>query len=154
MKKAFVLAFAGASILAACSDNQSAINDDRKDRADTSTVVTDAPPTTYSAYTPAEGDVTYRDKKVMVYRNGAWVESNDDVKLDDGIVVYRSGVVKKDDKEVELEEGIVVNKEGDFFDRTGKAMENMWSDIKKGASKVKEEAKEAVTDEEKEDDKK
>jgi hypothetical protein len=154
MKKVFVLAFAGVSILAACNDNQSSINDDSTERQDTSTVVTDAPPTTYSAYTPAEGDVSYRDKQVMVYRNGAWVRSDEDVKLDNGIVVYRTGVAKKDDKEVELEEGVVVNKEGDFFDRTGKAMENMWSDVKKGAGKVKEEAKEAVTDEEKEDDKK
>jgi hypothetical protein len=152
MKKAFVLAFAGVSILVACNDNQtSSINDDRQD---TTTVVTDAPPTTYTTYTPVEGDVTYRDKKVLVYRNGAWVEANEDVKLDNGIVVYRTGVVKKDDKEVELEEGVVVNREGDFFDRTGKAMENMWSDIKKGAKKVKEETKEAVTDEEKEDYKK
>jgi len=33
-------------------------------------------------------------------RNGAWVDADDDVKLDDGVVVYRTGHVKKDGREV------------------------------------------------------
>ena len=31
-----------------------------------------------------------------------------------------------------MEEGQVVSKEGDFFDRAGRAIENAWEDVKAG----------------------
>ena len=86
MKKIIAMAFAGLS-LAACNND-----------ADTASVETDTTTTTTTTtttYTPVDGDVTYRENKVMVMRNGEWVEADDDVTLDNGVVVYRTGKVKK-----------------------------------------------------------
>ena len=51
----------------------------------------------------------------MVYRNGQWVEADDDVKL---------------------ENGEVVDRDGDFFDATGRAIENAWDDTKAGVKEA------------------
>jgi hypothetical protein len=166
MKKVFVLAIASASLIA-CNDNQSpSINDDTRDTS--TTVVTEPPAATTTAYMPAEGDVSYRDKDVMVYRNGAWVKADDDVKLDDGIIVYKDGKVKKDNDVVVLEDGEIVTRDGNFFDRSGQKIENAWKDtkegvkegtketgnaIEKGAEKVKDKAHDAVENEHDEDKK-
>jgi outer membrane biogenesis lipoprotein LolB len=94
MKRIIALAFAAVS-LTACNDDA---------ETDTTTVDTDTTTTTTTttstntAYVPGEGDVTYREKKVMVYRNGDWVEADNDVTLDDGVVVRRSGRVERDGK--------------------------------------------------------
>ena len=167
MKKIILMAIAAVS-LAACNDN--AGENTSVDSRDTSTgtVTTtldgtsgdtsnDTSTTASSGYVATEGDVTYRDRKVKVMRNREWVDADDDVKLDDGVVVYRSGRVKRDNKEIELEEGQVVTKTGNFFDKTGRAIENAWdatkegvkdagSAIKKAGKKTKEKAKDAVTD--------
>jgi hypothetical protein len=137
MKKILVLAFA-ATWLIACNDNeQGTINEDTRDNSTVTEPAPTAPVATdNNVYTPAEGDVSYRERKVMVMRNGQWVEAEEDVKLDNGVVVYRTGKVKKDDKETELEEGVVINREGNFFDRTGRAMENAWDETKKGVKKA------------------
>lgn len=133
MKKVFVLAIASASLIACNNTETPSINDDTRDN---STVVTEPASPTTTAYVPVDGDVAYRDHKVHVYRNGAWVEAEEDVKLDDGIIVYRNGKVKKDDDVVVLEDGEVVNKNGEFFDKAGQKIENAWDDTKEGASKV------------------
>lgn len=155
MKKIFGLAIVSMAFFA-CNDNESpSINEDTRD---TSTTVIETPaPATDNVYVPVDGDITYRDNKVHVMRNGAWVEADDDVKLDNGVVVYRTGKVKKDGKEVELEDGVVVTKDGNFFDRTGRAIENAWDatkegvkkagkEIEKGAEKAGDKASDAVHD--------
>ena len=45
----------------------------------------------------------------------------------------------QDGKEIEVEDGVVINKDGDFFDRTGQAMENAWDDTKAGVKKAGDE---------------
>jgi hypothetical protein len=131
MKKIFAMAFAAFS-LAACNNDHA--DTTTVDMTDTTTVDTTLTTTTTStAYTPAEGDVTYRDKNVMIYRNGQWVKTNEDVKMENGVVVRKSGKVEKEGKEVELKEGEVVNKTGNFFDKTGRAIDNAWDATKEGA---------------------
>ena len=101
------------------------------------TVETDA--TTMSAttaYTPAEGDVKYRDGQLMVWKNNEWVEADDNVKMDNGVVVYKNGEVKRDDDVVVMEDGEVVSHTGKFFDKTGKAVEDAWDATKKGVEKA------------------
>lgn len=152
MKTILTMAFA-ALTLAACNDN----NADKDTVNTTDTTITT---TTTTTYIPVEGDVTVREKKVMVMRNGQWVEADSDVSLDNGVVVTRSGRVVKDGQERELQEGEVVNRTGDFFDRSGRAIENAWDAtkegvkdagqaIEKGAKKVGEKAKDVVDDDDK-----
>ena len=138
MKKIFGLAIVSMAAFAACNDNQTpSINEDTRD---TSTVIETTPPaTTTTAYVPVDGDVTVKDDKVLVMRNGEWVETKEDVKFNNGVVVYRSGKAKKDGKEIEVEDGVVINKDGDFFDRTGQAIENAWDDTKTGVKKAGDE---------------
>ena len=163
MKKILGLAIVSMAIFA-CNDNQTpSINEDTRDTS--STVIETPPPPAAVAYVPADGDVTYRDHKLMVMKNGEWVEAKEDVKLDNGVVIYRNGKVKKDGKEVEIEDGYIVNKEGNFFDKAGNAIENAWDDtkegvkkagneIEKGAKKVGDKAEDAVNDDDHTDDKK
>jgi hypothetical protein len=131
MKRILALAIA-ATTLYACGENQSndAAMDDREDAPISS------PATTNSAYTPSEGDVIHEGDDIKVYRNGQWVESDDEITLDNGAIVYEDGRVVKDDKEVELEDGEIATKTGNFFDRTGKAIEKGWEDVKQGAKKA------------------
>ena len=156
MKKILGLAIVSMAVFA-CNDNQSpGINDDTRD---TSTVMETPPPpaATETVYVPAEGDYTYKEKKVMQLQNGEWVEVKKEVKLDNGTVIEKNGTVKREGKEIKLEEGTVVNKEGNFFDKTGHAIDNAWdatkdgvkkagNEIEKGAKKVGEEVHDATHD--------
>ena len=155
MKKILGLAIVSMAIFA-CNDSQSpSINEDTRD---TSTVIETPPPaTTETVYVPVDGDYTYREKKVMVLENGEWVEVKKEVKLDNGTVIEKDGTVKRDGKEIELEEGTIVNKEGNFFDKTGHAIDNAWeatkdgvkkagNEIEKGAKKVGDEVHDATHD--------
>jgi hypothetical protein len=152
MKKIFGLAIVSMAIFA-CNDAENpSINEDTRD---TSTVIETPPaPSTTTAYVPADGDVTVKNDKVLVMRNGEWVETKEDVKLDNGVVVYRSGKAKKDGREIEVEDGVVINKEGDFFDRTGQAIENAWDDAKAGVKKAGDKIEDAVDDDDHHDDEK
>ena len=87
-------------------------------------------------YTESDGDVSYRNGKVVVWRNGEWVESNEDVTLDNGVVVRRTGRVERNGEVVELEDGEVVTRTGRFFDKAGNAIEDAWDATKKGARKA------------------
>lgn len=139
MKKIIALAIATVSF-AACNnaegdkttvDSSSTTGTMATTPSDSSAVTSST--TTSSAYTAADGDVTYTDKKVRVMRGGKWVDADDDVKLDNGVVVYKNGKVKKEDKEIELKDGEVVNRTGNFFDKSGRAIENAWEATKEGA---------------------
>lgn len=127
-----ILMAAGILLLASC-------NNESKD-----STTTEETTTTSKTYSASEGDVSYRGGKVVVYRNNAWVEADDDVTLDNGIIVRRTGRVAKDNDEYELEEGVVVTKTGDFWDKAGNAIEDGWEGVKKAFRSVKEEVKDAV----------
>ncbi|MDQ3846811.1 MAG: hypothetical protein M3342_22780, partial [Bacteroidota bacterium] len=81
-----------AMVFMACNNTETSTTTvDSKDTVntiDTSRTVTTTTTTTDNAYAPAEGDVTYRERKVMVWRNGQWVEADKDVRLNNGVVVY------------------------------------------------------------------
>ena len=158
MKKIFSFAMAVIA-LTACQTNTKTTTTEA-DGDTTSTVTTTTTTSDNTAYAPAEGDVTRRDGKVMVMRNGVWVEADKEVTLDNDVVVYKNGKVKKQDREIELEDGEVVTKTGDFFDRTGHAIENAWDKTKEGvkdagkavgvaAEKLGNKAKDAVDDDDK-----
>lgn len=133
MKRIFLLAFAGITIVA-CNESTPAINEDTRDNS--AVTETPAPAPTETVYVPGEGDVTYRDNKLHVMRNGAWVETDKEVTLENGVIISKNGKVVKDGKNVQLEEGVVVNKEGNFFDKAGQKIENAWDDTKDGAKKA------------------
>ncbi len=131
MKRILAIAFA-ASCLYACGD--ATTNDTVSDDRDDAPISSPANTPNSDVYTPAEGDITYREDKIRVWRDGNWTDNDEEeVRLSNGAVVYRDGRVVRDDKEVELEEGEVVNRSGDFFDRSGKAIEKAWDDVKEGA---------------------
>lgn len=136
MTKIFVMALT-ALCLAACNDTAS----DKTTTAD-STKITTATTTTYS---PVEGDVKYEGQKVLVLRNGSWVEADADVNLDNGVTVYKTGRVEKGDYEIELRDGEVVNRSGDFFDKTGNAIANAWDATKDGVSAAGRAVKKGVS---------
>jgi hypothetical protein len=80
----------------------------------------------------------------MIYRNGQWVEANEDVRMDNDVVVTRNGRVIRDGRERDLEDGQVVNRTGEFFDKTGRAIENAWDDTKEGIRKAGDKIEDAV----------
>ena len=139
MKKIIVMALAAFS-LAACDDADKASVETTSDTTQNTTATT-----TTTTYTPVEGDVKYEGKKVMVLRNGSWVEADADVKLDNGVTVYRNGRVERGDYEVVLEDGEVVNRSGDFFDRTGNAIESVWDATKSGVGAAGRAVKKGVS---------
>lgn len=130
MKNVLFAAILAASF-SAC-DNQVSTTEEMDD----STTVSATTPTT--SYIPAEGDATYRDGKVMVWRNDNWVEADSDLTMDGDIVVYTNGEVKKDGKTVKLEDGEVVTHTGNFLDKTGEAISDAWDATKKGVSNAGE----------------
>ena len=126
MKKYFLSA-ALAGFLFACNesaDNKNAGNPDSLNNTTNNSAAS-------SAYAPAEGDVRYRSGDVEVWRNGAWVKTDEDVTVDDGITVRRNGRVVRNGEEYEIEDGAVVTKSGRFIDKTGNAIEDGWDGVKK-----------------------
>ena len=157
MKRILVFALA-ASSMAACNDQKSTETTTTVS-SDTAMIVTpdvtSSTTTTTTAYTPAEGDIMYRDGKVMVWRNNDYVLADKDVNLDDNIVVRKNGEVTRNGVVVRLEDGQAVTKTGRFFNKAGEAIDDAWDATKagvkkaanavgKGAKNVGEEVKEAV----------
>ena len=89
-----------------------------------------------AAYSPSEGDITYRNGKLMVWRNNKYVESDKDVTLGEGLVAKRNGEITKDGEVVSLDEGESVSKTGRFFNKAGEGIEHAWDATKKGVSKA------------------
>src|SRR5215204_5062771 len=133
MKNLFVILIVGA--LLSCNND-----DTRTTKTNTST---------HAAYAPSDGDVTYRNGKVLVWRDDEWKEADNDVSLNDGTVVKRNGEVVRNGKVIELEDGEGVDKTGHFFDKAGNAIEDAWDATKEGAKKTKEEVKDVFTDDDK-----
>jgi len=155
MKKFFLII--GLAGFVACNNDGTTTNTDGDTTTNTNTTATAAGTetgtnsttnsTATTTYTASEGDVSYRNGKVMVYRNGQWVESDKDVNLEGGVVVRRNGRVERNGQVVKLEEGETVDRTGRFFDKAGNAIENAWDATKRGAKKAKEEVKEVFKDE-------
>jgi predicted small secreted protein len=137
MKKILAMAVA-AFTLTACNDGTDNATVETRDTT-TMTTTNNA-----NAYAPSEGDVTYRNNRVLVMRNGEWVESNEDVTLDNGVVVRRNGRAVRNNQEVEMEDGEVVTRSGNFFDRTGQAIEDGWDATKRGVKKAGQKIEDAV----------
>ena len=143
MKKLIILAFASIA-LAACSNNNDKDKNNNNDGNQTMGTETRTETTTTTTYTASEGDVTRKDGKVLIMKNGVWVDIDDDVKLDNGVVIYRTGRATRDGKEVEIVEGEYVNRNGDFFDRTGNAIENGWDRTKEAVKEAGRDIDDAV----------
>ena len=124
-------------------------NDETKESTTTVTGTETSTSANAAKRNSAEGDVTYRDGKVMVWRNGQWVEAENDVELENGVVVRKNGRIVRNGEEVEFREGVVVSREGDFFDDAGNAIDEGWEGLKKGFKKSKEEVKEVFQDDDK-----
>lgn len=105
--------------------------------------------TTTTVYSPAEGDVIMKDGTTMKYTNGIWVANTGSITMKNGMVITKEGVVTQDSKTVYLREGDAVNKTGNFFDRTGVAIDNAWDATKRGANQAAEATKNALEDAEK-----
>jgi hypothetical protein len=133
MKKILAFAVLSASLFA-CND--AAKTGDTAGDADTTTTSTTTTTTTTNQYNAADGDVSYRNGRLMVWRNGNWTESNEDVTLDNGVVVRRNGEARRDKDVVTLNDGEVVDRSGNFWDRTGNAIEDGWDATKRGAKKA------------------
>ena len=141
MKKFFLMA----SVVALLASCDTATNTDTVvDRDTIGPVATET--VTTKTYSPAEGDVTYRNNTVLVWRGGEWVKADNDVTLENGIVIYKNGEVKKDGKTVRLKDGEVVTSVGEFFDETGKAISDAWDSTKKGMEQAGDAMKKAAKD--------
>ena len=144
MKKVFIAA--PLILLMACTDNNKGTTVDNTDPVTVTNADTAVTDHTYvkKSYAPGEGDVIYRDKKISVWRNGAYVESDKDVTLDSGIIVKRNGEVSRKDKTIKLEEGEVVSKTGEFFNSVGEKIEDGWDATKRGMKKAAAEVEKAA----------
>lgn len=78
--KQTIIAFA-ALTFAACSNSHTETTT-TTDSPGVTTTTTTSNTTISTAYTPAEGDVTYRDGKVKVYKGSTWVDTDNDVVLE------------------------------------------------------------------------
>lgn len=137
MKKIFLMASVVA-LLSACNANT---DESTVETTDASGVVDDseAPVTTtqtivINKYTPADGDVIYRNNQLLVWRGDDWVIVEKDVTLENGVIIYRNGEVKKEGKTVKLKDGEVVTSVGKFFNKTGDAINDAWGSTKKGVN--------------------
>lgn len=159
--KRFFLA-AGIAVFAfACTNDQAGTSTTNDSTGTTNTTTSNNNANAPGAYVAGDGDVSYRDGRVMVWRNNEWTASDEDVTLSDGTVVRRNGRVVRNGEEVEIEDGTVVDRTGRFFDKAGNAIEDGWEGLKKGAGKAAEgvekgfnEAKEGVKDAVNDNDKK
>ncbi len=131
MKKLFSLALVAITFVA-CSDG----NTDDDMTTTEETIVTRETTTSTSVYVPNEGDVTYREGKVKIYRNNEWRDADADVRMDNGVVVTRRGYASRDGVEIEMKDGEIVSRTGNFFDRTGQAIEDGWDATKRGVKKA------------------
>lgn len=147
MKNLLFLTMVGLSLLS-CKNGSS-------DTTTTTTTTTDtsAHPAQSGVYAPSPGDATFKNGKLLVYRDGEWREADNDVTLDNGIIVKRNGEVVRGDKVVVLDDGEVVDKSGRFFDKAGDAIDDAWDATKKGVKKAGQEVKEVFSDDDKDKDK-
>ena len=137
MKKIILMALVAGSF-AACNDEKK--TEVTTTATDTSMTVTPdetvSATTTASVYAPAEGDIIYRSGKVMVWRNGVYVASDNDVTLDNGIVVNRNGQATRNGVVVTMEDGETVTRSGRWYNKAGEGIDDAWDATKKGVRKA------------------
>ena len=137
MKKIILMALV-ASTFAACNDEKKT----EVTTTDSDTTMTMTPDatmpatTTTSVYAPAEGDISYRGGKVMVWRNGTYVASENDVTLDNGIVVNSKGQATRNGVVVTMEDGETVTRSGRWYNKAGEGIDDAWDATKKGVRKA------------------
>ena len=130
MKKIFLTACVAVA-LTACNSTESkhamAVDKD----STTNTLMNQA-----TGYAPNDGDVTFRNNKVMVYRDTSWKETNDAQTVGSGVVVHTNGVVTNGVQADTLTEGQIVSKTGTFFDASGHVIKNPWTPTNDGVGKT------------------
>jgi len=126
MKKIFLTAFVAVA-LTACNSTESkhAVALDKD--STTNTAMNEA-----TGYVPNDGDVTFRNNKVMVYRDTSWKETTDAQTVGSGAVVHPDGTVTNGVQADTLKDGQVVSKTGTFFDASGHVIKDPWTPTKKG----------------------
>lgn len=137
MKRVFILALT-AGFLASCTDSGDKTTVSTTS-SDTAVVIdNDAAPmaTTTTTYTPGDGDVIMRDGKTMYWKDGAWVATTGNTTMSNGMIITREGKVTQENRTITLNDGEAVNRTGNFFDRTGNAIDNAWDATKRGVSKA------------------
>ncbi|MBX2921369.1 MAG: hypothetical protein KF746_04180 [Chitinophagaceae bacterium] len=149
MKKALFLA-ALTAVFAACG-NESKTESEGATGSDVTVTPAetnkDEAPATVT-YTAEEGDVMWKEGKLLVYKDGNWSVAEKDITLNDGTVISLKGDISKDGKTINIKEGETVKKTGQFFDKAGNAVSNAWDAakeaVKDGADAVKEGVKDAA----------
>lgn len=133
MKKIFLTAFVAAALMA-CNSTDTDDNTTTTATADSSTNTM----MSTTAYTPSEGDVTFRNDKLMVYRNNGWEETTKEQTVGNGIVVHTNGAVTNGEQTDTLTDGQVVSHSGTFFDKSGRAIKDAWTSTKHGVGEAGE----------------
>src|SRR6185437_2259154 len=141
MKRIFLIA--GIAALFAACNNSGTADSNMSDSVDTTMPMAT---TATTIYTPAEGDVIYKNGHLMVYKGTDWADADGNITLDNGIVVYKNGDVKKDDNTIRLDDGEVVTHSGNFFDKTGHAIKDAWNSTKGAVGKAGEAVGNGVSD--------
>jgi hypothetical protein len=137
MKKIF-LAACTLALFMACNDQGSTTN------ADSTTDTTDRNMMTTTTYTPTEGDVTFKDHNVLIYKGDKWVPTEKSITMGNGVVVYMDGTVKNGEQTDTLFEGEIVSHTGDLYDQAGNAIHDAWDATKKGVNDAGDAVKEGA----------
>lgn len=138
MKKIFLISCL-ALLFAACDSPGS-----KKDEATSKTDTTDKSMMSTTLYTPTQGDVTFKDKQLMVYKGDKWVTTDQNQTVGNGMTVYTNGTVKNGELTDTLSEGEIVSHTGDLYDKAGNAIHDAWDAAKEGVNKAGEATKEGV----------
>ncbi len=138
MKKIF-LAVCIAGLISACNSKGS-----QNDATTVNTDTTDRSTMSTTAYVPTEGDATFRDHELMVYRGDKWVATDNEVTMGNGVVVHINGTVKNGEITDTLAEGEIVSHSGDLYDQAGNAIHDAWDVTKKGVNDAGDAVKEGA----------
>lgn len=124
MKK-ILLAICIAGLILACNNEGS--NSEATSTADT----TDRSVMSTTAYVPTEGDATFKDQQLMIYKGDKWVTTDHQITMGNGVIVYTNGTVKNGEIIDTLAEGEIVSHSGDLYDKAGNAIHDAWNVTKK-----------------------
>jgi hypothetical protein len=105
---------------------------------------TDKSTLSVTPYTPTQGDVTFRDKQLLIYKDDKWVATDKVQTMGNGIIVYTNGTVKNGELTDTLAQGEIVSHSGDLYDKAGNAIHDAWSAAKEGVNKAGDAAKDEI----------
>ncbi|MEO8823761.1 MAG: DUF6799 domain-containing protein [Ginsengibacter sp.] len=138
MKKIF-LAVSIAALLTACNSQGS-----QTDATTSNTDTTDRSMMSTTAYIPTEGDATFKDQTLMIYKGDKWVATDKEMTMGNGVIVYTNGTVKNGEITDTLAEGEIVSHSGDLYDKAGNAIHDAWDATKKGVNDAGDAVEEGV----------